>query len=328
MLDPNAIVTPGAYDTEFCDILEKNHDGNIPPWQKSRDGYIQKITPDLLDYDGDGFSIDDGDCDDRNTVTYPNATEICDYKDNDCDGRVDDEVRNIYCIDSDGDGYGDPDTARNNCSQPDGFINNCDDCNDDDSDIYPGAIEICGDGIDQDCDGKDKVCGQEPVSDKDGDGYTTDQGDCNDNNKAIHPGVNEICGDGIDQDCDGTDKQCIVSDIKVNGSDGPINITSNDNLSVTIELITGGFSGDNADWWLVEVAPSGLSHYLPVDGSWAPDLIYSHQGPLFNLGKFEVLNISGLPAGSYTFYFGVDILMNGSLDMGLAYYDFVTVNIR
>ena len=164
--------------------------------------------------------------------------------------------------------------------------------------------------------------------DDDGDGYTTFQGDCNDNNKSIHPGAIEICGDGIDQDCDGQDKQCIVSDIKANGIDGPINITSTDKLSITIELFPGGFAGKNVDWWLVEAAPSGLSHYLPVDGSWASGLTYSHQGPLFNLGEFEVLNISGLPAGSYTFYFGVDVDMNGLLDMDKAHYDWVTVNIQ
>lgn len=31
------------------------------------------------------------------------------------------------------------------------------DCNDNNADVYPGAIEICGDGVDQDCDGKDMI---------------------------------------------------------------------------------------------------------------------------------------------------------------------------
>lgn len=40
----------------------------------------------------------------------------------------------------------------------DGFEISDGDCNDNDASIYPGANEICGDGIDQDCNGSDKVC--------------------------------------------------------------------------------------------------------------------------------------------------------------------------
>jgi hypothetical protein len=40
----------------------------------------------------------------------------------------------------------------------DGFTENQGDCDDNDNSIYPGAPEICGDGIDQDCDGSDKIC--------------------------------------------------------------------------------------------------------------------------------------------------------------------------
>ncbi len=125
------------------------------------------------------------------------------------------------------------------------------------------------------------------------------------------------------------EKECYsVSDIKANGSDGPINIASTDNLSITIELSPDEFAGDDADWWLIAATPLGLFHYQPESNSWAPDLTYSHQGPLFNLGEFEVLNIFGLLAGSYTLYFGVDMDMNGVLDIDKAYYDSVTVNIQ
>ena len=37
------------------------------------------------------------------------------------------------------------------------------DCDDGNADIYPGAEEICGDGIDQDCSGTDKECEVEVV---------------------------------------------------------------------------------------------------------------------------------------------------------------------
>jgi len=38
------------------------------------------------DGDGDGFSVCDGDCDDSDDTVYPGATELCDGKNNDCDG--------------------------------------------------------------------------------------------------------------------------------------------------------------------------------------------------------------------------------------------------
>ena len=75
------------------------------------------------------------------------------------------------------------------------------DCNDRDASIYPGAQEICGDGIDQDCNGEDLACPADP--DMDGDGYTVILGDCDDQNSAINPAADEICQDGIDQNCDG-----------------------------------------------------------------------------------------------------------------------------
>ncbi|MGA1864030.1 MAG: putative metal-binding motif-containing protein, partial [bacterium] len=83
----------------------------------------------------------------------------------------------------------------------DGYSEIQEDCNDSDASIHPGASEICGDVIDQDCDGRD-------LADVDNDGYNSVEvggTDCDDRNMAIHPGAPEIKGDGIDQDCDGDD---------------------------------------------------------------------------------------------------------------------------
>jgi hypothetical protein len=88
----------------------------------------------------------------------------------------------------------------------DGYTENQGDCNDADSSLYPGAVDICGDGIDQDCDGSDLVCPED--IDDDNDGFTENQGDCDDSNASVNPDAIEICGDDIDQDCDGADSAC------------------------------------------------------------------------------------------------------------------------
>ena len=84
------------------------------------------------------------------------------------------------------------------------------DCDDGDADAFPGAEEVCDDGVDNDCDGV-----VDEGSDDDGDGYTTcgeGELDCDDTDPAIHPGADEICADGIDQDCDGLDDECYSDD--------------------------------------------------------------------------------------------------------------------
>ncbi|MBW2991532.1 putative metal-binding motif-containing protein [Candidatus Woesearchaeota archaeon] len=80
------------------------------------------------------------------------------------------------------------------------------DCNDSASSVYPGALDVCGDGIDQDCSGSDTTCN---CADSDNDTYNGYDAvycptgtDCNDNNASINPGANETCGNGVDDDCD------------------------------------------------------------------------------------------------------------------------------
>ena len=72
------------------------------------------------------------------------------------------------------------------------------DCDDGNPARNPGARDVPGDGIDQDCSGSDAQ------TDADSDGFGPPQ-DCNDANPAINPGARDIPRDGIDQDCSGAD---------------------------------------------------------------------------------------------------------------------------
>ena len=67
--------------------------------------YLQKAQT-FQDWDQDGFTPNDGDCDDANPMIHPEADEICDGVDNDCNAIVDDEPTNgtLYYFDSNNDG--------------------------------------------------------------------------------------------------------------------------------------------------------------------------------------------------------------------------------
>ena len=146
------------------------------------------------DRDGDGYRAAD-DCNDEDETVNPGANEVCDEVDNDCDGTVDEGVTTPFYLDSDGDGYGDRDTVQNACAQPDGFVPNDNDCNDNDVAFQPGAAEYCEDPNDYNCDGS---VGYE---DADRDGVAACE-DCDDANPDNFPGNVEVC-DGADNDCDG-----------------------------------------------------------------------------------------------------------------------------
>ena len=135
------------------------------------------------DDDHDGFAdgpIDNPDCDDTDIWVYPQATEIFDGKDNDCDGEIDEDTDGM---DDDGDGH----------SETDG------DCNDFDDTVYPGAPEQ-PDAKDNDCNGT--IDDNTGLYDDDGDGFAETDNDCSDNNPEVHPAAIEYC-DGIDNNCNG-----------------------------------------------------------------------------------------------------------------------------
>lgn len=224
--DENEDVYPFA--NELCDELDNNCNGEID--EGVGGAYF-------VDGDGDGFgdgeevflcNLQDGyaqisgDCNDSNTNVYPDAPEICDSLDNDCDEEIDEDGLTTFYLDEDEDGYGSPTISMLDCEPPAGYVANPDDCNDIDTFVSPDAQEIC-DNIDNNCDGliddaDPTVIGQMVwFIDYDADGfgnqafqessctqpsgYVSNSGDCNDLDENISPNGQEIC-DELDNNCD------------------------------------------------------------------------------------------------------------------------------
>ncbi len=103
-----------------------------------------------------GYSPNNLDCDDTDATINPDAAEICDNIDNNCDGNTDEGLLNVaWYQDTDSDGFGNSNAMVSDCAQPVGYVSVGGDCDDSDDQIYPDATETLGDGIDQNCDGVD-----------------------------------------------------------------------------------------------------------------------------------------------------------------------------
>ncbi len=116
-----------------------------------------------------------------------------------------------------------------------------------------------------------------------------------------------------------TDLNPPVPDIKVNGQDGPVTVSSGDSLSVTVGLTAGSRIGQAADWWVSASAsaPTGLYgwfSYVYAMGGWMDGLLPCIQMDLINLSSAVEVFSDKLPVGEYNFYFAVDSNADGNPD--------------
>jgi len=158
-----------------------------------------------------GYVADNSDCNDKTSLIYPNAEEICNFLDDNCDGVINEGLGSvIYYRDADGDNFGTSKEPMAVCSGgtvPTGYVPNDKDCDDADKKVHPGAVEACN-RVDDNCSGdvdegfstttyyqdvdndgfgntdvSKTLCEEEAIPS----GYIANGGDCNDTNTAINP---------------------------------------------------------------------------------------------------------------------------------------------
>jgi hypothetical protein len=142
--------------TDNCDLTA------APTWYGDADGDgFGGATFEVVacESPGENWVENERDCDDLDPSTNPAATEVCDDADNNCDGEVDEDAvdQRSFFLDDDGDGFG-GETLVLACKEPEGAIDLGGDCDDSDAEVNPDAVEICNDGIDNDCDANATPC--------------------------------------------------------------------------------------------------------------------------------------------------------------------------
>jgi hypothetical protein len=198
------------------------------------DGFGREVTAIAACEAPPGHVTAIGDCDDEDPTIHPEADDLCNARDDDCDGRIDEDVPPVVRFrDADGDQRGDFAVQVTTCD-PDlpGHVAVDGDCDDSDPAVYSGAPDADCDGVDNDCDGTSDEHAVFTTwrPDLDGDGWgdpdgipvsscadvaghAPTTGDCDDANPLVAPDRQDGDCDGVDDDCNGiADDQAVFVD--------------------------------------------------------------------------------------------------------------------
>lgn len=186
--DELSAVHPGAeekcdgIDNDCDEIVDESDSVDASRWSLDADGdgYGDELASTVSCSAPEGYVLSElgADCDDSDDSTHPGADETCDDRDDDCDGEVDEPPvidAPLWFADLDGDADGDATASVDGyCEAPGGYVASSADCDDTDSEAYPGAPESC-DTIDQDCDGETWDYGDYVTVAPSGAGYRSDR---------------------------------------------------------------------------------------------------------------------------------------------------------
>ncbi|MCB9779553.1 MAG: putative metal-binding motif-containing protein [Alphaproteobacteria bacterium] len=307
--DTDADVNPDA--DEVCDGIDNDCDGDVDEddavdagtWYSDGDGdgYGDAATAATACEEPDGTVERAGDCDDDDGDINPDAAEVCDGVDNDCDGDVDEPDATdagTWYADDDDDGWGDDSSTTRACEEPDGYTDRGGDCDDEEARANPDEPEVCDD-IDNDCDGEvDEDDATDAATwygdgDSDGwgddsdtrtscdepDGYVAIGGDCDDADSAYHPGADESdCSDPNDYNCDGSvayadaDADGYAACEECNDGDAAVNPGATEVCNDIDDDCDGDIDEDVTGTWYADADGDGYGDALaPVEDCDQPD---------------------------------------------------------